>query len=212
MPTVTVSINAEGGGVSIRGKIQRTSDQAPAISVALPVGNAGTLSTRTDDETGTLTLGAGHNITTGAIIDLYWATGARYGILVGTVSGTSVPIGADDSGTGDVLPTQATAIVATERVVIGPVTLDGDNMSLAIVCLDIGSETTGKGHIECQDAADDVIAALDLVGNEPQILVQSETNLTNALTGDVITEIHASNGSATVAATLKLIPCVDVTA
>lgn len=210
MPTVETNLIATGGGVSISGRISRTVDSAgSSFEVQLAAGKAGTLSTRTDDETGTLTLGAGHGITTGQIIDLYWSGGARYGILVGTVAGVSVPIGADDVGTGDVLPAQATAIVACVRTVIGPLTLDGDNVSLAVFNLKTSS-SAGKGHVELQDVADAVVEALDLVGNEPQTVVQSDTNLANALTGNVITEIHASNGDTT-AATLQFVCGVDMT-
>lgn len=214
MPSVQVNISAQGGGVAINGQITRTVNSAPAFEVALPAGKAGTLSTRTDNTTGTLTMSdAGHGISTGAIADLYWDGGARYGMTVGTVAGTSVPIGGAASlgGTGDNLPIATTAIVACVRTVIGPLTLDGDNCSIAVACLKVAEGSLGKGHIECQDVADAVIAALDLVGNEPQIVRQNNTDLANPLTGNVITEIHASNGSSTVAGTLQVIPGVDMT-
>jgi len=76
----------------------------------------GRLTTRTDDETGTLTMdSAGHGIATGNKINISWASGARYNITVGTVSGTSVPIGADNSGDGDPLPPDETDIMAIVR-------------------------------------------------------------------------------------------------
>lgn len=210
MPNVTSSINVAGGGISITGRVSRTVDSTGAsFEVALAAGKTGTLTTRTNDTTGTLTMSSGHGITTGQIIDLYWSGGARYGILVGTVSVNSVPIGADLAGTGDVLPADETAIVACVRTVIGPLTLDGDNVSLAVFNLKTSS-SVGKGHVELQDVADAVVEALDLVGNEPQTVVQSDTNLANALTGAVITEIHASNGDTT-AATLQFVCGVDLT-
>lgn len=106
----TFSITAEG----------TTGETAPEIDVELGPAVTGTLTTRTDNETGTLTMDEGHGITTGARLDLYWdddeGTGAtagyRRGITVGTVSGNSVPIGADNSGAGDNLPANGTAIKA----------------------------------------------------------------------------------------------------
>lgn len=79
------------------------------LDIDLAPAKSGSLTTRTNNSDGTLTMSTGHGITTGARLDLYWATGSRRGITVGTVSGNSVPI---SSGTGDNLPTAATAITA----------------------------------------------------------------------------------------------------
>jgi hypothetical protein len=71
---------------------------------------AGALTTRTDDNTGTITItDPAHTITTGAKLDIYWADGSRYQVTVGTVSGVSVPI---DLGAGDNLPVANTALTA----------------------------------------------------------------------------------------------------
>lgn len=81
-----------------------------APSGGVPAAASGTLTTRTDNETGTITGTTGHGITTGAVIDIFWDGGARFGVLVGTVSGNSIPIGADNSGTGSNLPTASTVV------------------------------------------------------------------------------------------------------
>lgn len=76
---------------------------------SIPAAKAGTLSTRTSDSVGTLTLGAGHGIETGNVITIFWGSvGYRRLVTVGTVSGTSVPL--TNSGSGDVLPDQGTAV------------------------------------------------------------------------------------------------------
>lgn len=80
---------------------------------------AGTLTTRTDNDTGTLTLSSGHGVMTGNTVDVFWNDHAnsRLGMTVGTVSGTSVPI---DGGTGDNLPAAATAVqVVNQDAVLG---------------------------------------------------------------------------------------------
>ncbi len=81
--------------------------QDPTLAVA----KTGTLATRTNAHDGTLTMAGGHGITDGQRLDLYWSGGQRYGLLVGTVSGNSVPFtsGADH---GDDLPSTTTAITA----------------------------------------------------------------------------------------------------
>lgn len=109
------------------------------LDVELAPAKIGELTTRTDAETGTLTMDSGHGITTGARLDLYWlddedtsaVAGSRRGITVGTVSGVTVPIGADNAGEGDDLPpvnTPITAMVPHEK---DDVTFTEDDM----VCL-----------------------------------------------------------------------------
>lgn len=116
--TASASINATIDGNSIAGNISITGDASPNTKISVPVAWGGTLTTRTDDDTGTLTMtDAGHLITTGAVIDLYWSGGTRRRVVVGTVSGTSVPFGAVTVGAGDNLPIATTAIVAAIRVV-----------------------------------------------------------------------------------------------
>jgi hypothetical protein len=99
---------------------------------------AGTLTTRTDANTGTLTMAGGHGITDGLKVDLMWTNadgtkGFRYNMTVGTVATNSVPI---DLGGGDSLPVTTTAIIViptpTEEVFV----IVGDNM----VALELWSE------------------------------------------------------------------------
>ncbi len=72
------------------------------------VTKAGTLSTRTSDYVGVLTMASGHGIVTGQYLDLYWNTGAdvSVGMRAGTVSGLTVPV----TGGTEPLPASSTAI------------------------------------------------------------------------------------------------------
>lgn len=77
---------------------------------SLPAAPTGVLTIRTSGTAGTLTMdSAGHGITTGARLDIYWAGGSCRGALVGTVAGTSVPFTA---AVGTALPASSTAITA----------------------------------------------------------------------------------------------------
>lgn len=117
----SLSVIIDGEGFTMEGttadynNVQKTALDEDTLTPA----KVGELTTRTDNETGTLTMTTGHGITTGARLDLYWedgdgagTPGSRRGITVGTVSGNSVPIGADNSGSGDNLPLVNTAITA----------------------------------------------------------------------------------------------------
>src|SRR5688572_5549257 len=86
-----------------------SADNHVGFNVTMAVAKIGSLSTRTDANTGVLTMNSGHGITTGQRLDLYWSGGQRRGMVVGTVSVDSVPI---DLGAGTDLPAQGTAITA----------------------------------------------------------------------------------------------------
>lgn len=77
--------------------------------------NAGTLSTRTSDTAGTVTVTAAHNIVTGTTKNVRWIVGgvygARTGVTIGSVSGTGAgSTVAFSGGSGDNLPAQTSAI------------------------------------------------------------------------------------------------------
>lgn len=204
MPQGTVSQSVSGGGSSIQKSFVRTGNTALALEVSLPVGEAGSLTTRSTDTTGTITMTSGsHSITTAAIVDVYWSGGVQYEVTVGTVSGTSVPI---SGGNGDVLPAQDTAVVVTEQVETN-IALDGDNASLVAVSLEAASGSDA-GHVDFQDSGDASIAELDLTANVPMIY-DLDAGIANPFTGNPITHCQASNGSTTVAGTLKIIAVID---
>ena len=199
MASINVSKTVTGSGETLTSQVQRSPDNVSDYGpITLPVGKTGTLSTRTDANTGELTLTGGHGIVTGQIIDLYWPGGRRYNVVVGTVSTNVVPI---DLGSGNDLPLAAAAIVATPQVQINTA-IDGDNLSvLAIKAGYVSLASTAVGHISFFDAADDEIAAVDLDANSVQIH-DIEGGDANAFVGDPITYCLASNGSSTEVATL----------
>lgn len=205
MPRLNFDVLLTGLGLVIDSRMARSDEFGLAIEKVIPAGKAGTLSTRTDNETGTLTLGSGHGITTAATIDLFWDGGARYGITVGTVSGTSVPIGADNAGTGDNLPTQGTAIVASMRTSFRvPIFCD----DITFLSIELAYETTAdfnKGFAQF-DRPDDPgnFVDLPLVGNLPRVWDKTGgTAHGGDWIDDPVATGEASNGS-TEAATLKI--------
>ncbi len=210
MPTVNYAVSISGIGGSISRTTPRTAEGGIAVEIPLPAGKVGQLTTRTDNETGTLTMASGHGITTAAIIDLYWATGARYGILVGTVSVNSVPIGADNAGTGDNLPTNLTAIVATVQVPFN-IAIDGDELGLlAIQNLYVSTSAATPSRVGLLDSGEAVIESVPLLGNTPRVY-DIEGGDTNLFTGNPITHAVASNGSSAAASTLKIYGVQDST-
>lgn len=103
-----VKMTGEIGGSTFGMSIVKDTAGALVLSEEPYQAKAGTLSARTGNTTGTLTLSTGHGITTGDVVDLYWSGGFRYNVTVGTVSGNSVPL--SDSGGGDNLPALNAAV------------------------------------------------------------------------------------------------------
>lgn len=136
-----LSISGSIAGINFRGSWESDGENVAGSQISLGTAKTGTLTTRTDDDTGTLTMTSGHGITTGAIIDLYWDTGGgvyayRHGVVVGTVSTNSVPI---DLGAGTNLPIATTAIIAMVQEVIPceiPTASTAANDVLLVVQLD----------------------------------------------------------------------------
>ncbi len=119
----TVSGTTNVSGMAFASLNTQDSSAAWILDEDLDAAKTGQLTTRTSATVGTLTMDTGHGITTAARLDLYWDGGQRYGILVGTVSGNSVPF---TGGLGDNLPANLTAITAQVPTSINVVLVGND--------------------------------------------------------------------------------------
>ncbi len=178
-------------GLSFGALATISSDLATPWSVSLAAAKSGSLTLRTDANTGTLTMESGHGITTGARLDLYWSGGSRYGITVGTVSGTSVPI---DLGAGTDLPVVGTAVTAqvpdSEAVVV-----TGDNVvSIAAAC-------TVGGTVVFADNSNATLLAL-VLDTATGSYVWVTGSGTNPLAGASVAKVFLSQPSAAGAVTM----------
>ena len=191
MPTKRVSTTLSIGGVSISGRTDRTGEGQIGQEVSLPAGKAGTLTTRTDDNTGVATLSGGHGILTSDKVDVFWAEGVRYG-MTASVSGNAVTV---DGGAGDVLPAQASPVVVTKEVEINA-DFDGDDaLIVAAMC-------TKRAHLQFVAADDSVLFGTELgTANEPWTWI-SDQGIANPLTGDAVDRIVASNGDSSASGAL----------
>lgn len=208
MPTITHAQSISGGGVTIQPlAITRTNTGTIALEDTLNSAKAGVLTTRTDDNTGTLTMTTGHGITTGQIVDIYWSTGVQRTVTVGTVSVDSVPF---DLGIGDVLPIATTAVTVCVHKSMN-LAIDGDNTDILAVIIETGDKTLRTAaNVQFLDAAADVIAEIDFTTNVPQVW-DIEGGSANPFTGDPITNLKATQAavSTTETWTLKIVGTYD---
>ena len=156
MPTSRLSIAGDIGGASIAATILRTASGQINHDVQLPAAKAGTLTTRTSANEGTITLSAGHGIMTGQIVDLYWDGGRKRNAVVGTVAGNDVPVTGDD---GDALPDQGSAIRVAPQAVI-----DTDFVGNLVEL--IGVLCSRRGRLQFDEESFQALT-VDLVANEP---------------------------------------------
>lgn len=171
------------GGLQIVAQDTRTASGVIIHDPSLPAGISGTLSTRTDDDTGVATLGAGHGITTSDVVDVFWSGGVRYGMSVTLVNATEVSI---DLGAGDVLPAQDTALIVGVRQEIDS-DFDGDLLELLALACD------RRAHVELLTEADASLLAVELPAGGVWDWL-SERGVTNPLAGQTVGKFQASCG------------------
>lgn len=171
-----------------------TADGMLSKIITAAAAKTGNLTTRTDDNTGTLTMDSGHGITTGARLDIYWDGGSRRGVTVGTVSGDSVPF---DLGTGDNLPADESEITAAVPVEES-FSIDGDEMT-ALLCY--GDQICSVSLCGADDAEDYGLQ----IGNSTNtgrshLWYADDPNApTNPIAGDTVTKVFISCGATTAA-------------
>lgn len=202
MPTISYAVTVSGGGSSISTQpVLRTASGLIGVEETLPVAQAGVLTTRTDADTGTITMGSGsHAIATGNVVDVYWDGGVQYGVTVGTVSTTSVPI---DTGSGDDLPAEDTAVTVVLQTSVNAL-IDGDEAEIIAIMLETNDKSARTaGHVQLRDASNNEIAEIDLVSNVPQVWDLAGGSA-NPFTGAIITNGKLSQGSTTAGETFML--------
>lgn len=208
MATVTFAQSISGGGVTIQTQpIIRTNSGAISLEDTLSAAKTGTLTTRTDNNTGTLTMTAGHGLTDGQIVDIYWTGGVQRSVTVGTVATNSVPI---DGGIGDNLPIATTSVTVVVQKSIN-LAIDGDNTKILAIVLETTTKSLATaGNVQFLDSGSAVIAEIDLVTNAPQVW-DIEGGSANPFTGNPITALKASqaNSTTTETYTLKIVGVQD---
>ena len=208
MATATYSSVIQIGSINVNRTRTYTTDAEISVNPSLVVAQAGSLTTRTDNDTGTITMSSGgHTIATGNTVDVYWDGGVQYGVTVGTVSGTAVPI---DLGSGDNLPAQDTAVTVVVQQAV-TCNIDGDNASLVVFYLVPSSDSdTTVAHLDMVDSGGSTILELDLVAGVPRIYDIAAGD-SNALTGNPITSIKASQAGTDAARVVKIAAVYDST-
>lgn len=185
MPTSSLTFSGDIGGIGMNSSFSRTATGQISHDVALDPAIAGTLTTRTSDTAGVVTLQPGHGIIVSNVIDIYWTDSCRYNANVTAVNGNDVTFSA---GAGDILPAQGTAITATKQK-----TIDTDFVGNLLVT--IGAVCAALAHLSFYEAAT-LKLAVDLTANELWFWVNNST-AANPLAAANVTHIVASQAGTT---------------
>jgi len=171
-----------------------TCDGSQRKAITKAAAKIGQLTTRTDNNTGVLTMNSGHGFATSDKLDVYWDGGSRRG-MDATVATNAVTV---DGGAGDNLPTNLTAVTVSkpqeEEFLV-----TGDNVAA------IGAKASRRGII--------VFAASD--GTELLVVTDNldaaagggyqwfdGNGITNPLAGVDVAKVLFSNGDSSNANTM----------
>lgn len=174
-----------------------TQSKGKSGDTALAAAKVGQLTTRTDNDTGVITMTTGHGFVTGDRLDVYWAGGSRRG-MTATVATDAVTV---DGGAGDNLPNNLTAVTASvpaeEEFLV-----TGDNAQF------IAAKSNRLGMVVFTDAADAEVFAVaaplaDTTGGGYQWYTGN--GVTNPLAGADVAKVYFSNGDSSNANTISAV-------
>lgn len=176
--------------------------------VALPANQSGTLTTRTADDNGVITLASGHGITNGPV-DVYWSGGQRRG-MVAAVAGDAVTV---TGGAGDPLPPVSTACIVSARLEINPLNLTGNLARIVAVVYRNILDPEANAAVDFKDVGDATVTAFGLVHETKPgglAITNIEAGMDNIYAGNPIVKAFVSHNSQQ-AAFIYIVAGVNVT-
>jgi hypothetical protein len=199
MSQASINVVANIVGQTVPIQINRSQDGTGLWTPNVAAGNAGTLSSRTDNDTGIAALSAGHGILTGDKVDVFWTGGRRYG-MTATVSGNSVTV---DLGAGDILPALNTALIVCKRQVVNAA-FDPDDVSVLLIT------ATRRVSVAFVDAGGLTLLALDLGAGEC-CLWWTNSGIVRPMSGNPVAAIWVGNGDSAGAVDVTVAAVYDAT-
>lgn len=191
-----------------------TFDGVVVIEATLAAGKTVTSWVKTDADTAACDLPSGHGYSNGNF-DVFWSSGGvnycRYGVP-GTISTNALSL---DGGAGDDFPASATSGVVVTKQTSITCNIDGDNVVLFGVFFRNSLDTDATASADFQDATPASIEQFDLIAVDDNAdgmqHSYQQTAARALLTGNVITSVKASNGSASASGTLYVLCGQDAT-
>lgn len=180
----TIQSSITVNGVTGNTSTSVTAETNRGVNPDVPAAKGGTLTTRTNGTSGSITGESGHGITTGQVIDIYWDGGQCYGAVVGTVSGTTIPI--SSVAGGDALPIATTVLTLGIREAANFPVVGDDMKALVMAC-------SSSGYFSIEDGSGVLFAKYVTPTTAYGWLYGS--GVTNPIAGDTATKVNISQRS-----------------
>jgi hypothetical protein len=171
---------------SIDSVVSREDETQASSDVSLPAAVSGTLTTRTSDSVGVVTV-ASHSITTSDKVAVFWSGGYRYNVAVSATSGTTISIGS--GGSGDNLPAASTALTICKETTLS-FSHAGDDIKGMVV------HSPKRMSMNVRDTVPASQVAADVPANEGWFWISNATG-TNPFAGDTLQDIILANADTT---------------
>lgn len=195
---LVVTINRSGAGVNNQQQTTTVAAQNAANSnVSVAAATAGTLTTRTDANTGVITLSGGHGLTNGTG-DVFWndmttgIRGSRRG-MTWTIVTNALTI---DGGSGDDLPATST-IMTVMKPVSETINVDGDNAKWSEVYASL-TATMGYAYIAFLSSVPADLAVYRLLGvggtQTSDGWLGASIGISNPFAGETVQTVTYSHG------------------
>ena len=171
---------------SIDSVVSREDETQASSDVSLPAAVSGTLTTRTSDSVGVVTV-ASHSITTSDKVAVFWSGGYRYNVAVSATSGTTISIGS--GGSGDNLPAASTALTICKETTLSFSHVGNDIKGMVV-------HSPQRMSMNVRDTVPASQVAVDVPANEGWFWISNATG-TNPFAGDTLQDIILANADTT---------------
>jgi hypothetical protein len=171
---------------SIDSVVSREDETQASSDVSLPAAVSGTLTTRTSDSVGVVTV-ASHSITTSDKVAVFWSGGYRYNVAVSATSGTTISIGS--GGSGDNLPAASTALTVCKETTLSFSHVGNDIKGMVV-------HSPQRMSMNVRDTVPASQVAADVPANEGWFWISNATG-TSPFAGDTLQDIILANADTT---------------
>lgn len=169
------------------------------FAATIPAAKTGTLSTRTDNDTGVIAAATGHGIISTDVVDVFWSGGQRQG-MTATVSGDNITV---DGGTGDNLPVATTAVTLSKRT-SNDLVVTGNNV--VGIIFQAPADAQAVFSLWTSGAEQLVVG---LPAGKSYVWVSSSYGATNPIAGDAIVTVRCSQSASAAAKDCTGIVCYN---
>lgn len=195
MASAVITVQAQIGGISINANNTLTGNSQESCEATLAAAHTGSLGTRTDANTGIVTMSAGHGITDGKVVVSWTSGGVRKSRvnMDATVVDNAVTI---DGGDGDDLPAQGEDVEVAMQTDLAAA-FDGDDL------LAIAANSSRDATAKLYDSGGAVLATVEMFAGSAWYWM-SGMGTSSPITGNAVAKVSVGSRSTVGTSTFKM--------